>query len=341
MDFQEDSNVRLRLNAQQSIWPTNSRTLLRFWLRDAISEKSPTAGGNGRGKIILSTESLFDQTTSDPKSKMSSFSPIALVVVAVSTASASAVAGSPVYVGTKSSKRVSTDDIEHSAWDRLLKTYVDSDGMVNYQAWKANRSDIQKLDRYLAELSSAGRTAAASHQSKLAFWINAYNAVTIRGILREYPTTSIRNHTARLFGYNIWNDLKLYVGGAPYSLRQIEHEILRRMSEPRIHFAIVCASISCPRLLGEAYVADRIEKQLAANTKDFFTRSRNFRYDKANKRFYLSSILKWFDDDFGADQASQLRRIAPWLPSAEATAAARRGTVAVSYLDYDWGLNKQ
>ena len=165
--------------------------------------------------------------------------------------------------------------------------------------------------------------------------------MTIRGILREYPTSSIRNHTARLFGYNIWHDLKLYVGGQPYSLDQMEHQLLRKMSEPRIHFAIVCASISCPRLLDEAYVASRLDEQLTRNTKDFFSRRGNFRHASSDSRFYVSSILKWFAEDFGADQASQLRKIAPWLPTSAATTAAQRGSVKVSYLDYDWGLNEQ
>ena len=120
------------------------------------------------------------------------------------------------------------------------------------------------------------REIKAKRESQLAFWINAYNAVTIRGILREYPTTSIRSHTPRLFGYHIWKDLKLYVGGKPYSLDQIEYEVLRQMDEPRIHFATVCASISYPNLLNEAYVPGELEIQLAANAKDFFRASRTF-----------------------------------------------------------------
>lgn len=249
-------------------------------------------------------------------------------------------AGSPVYVGSKATKGRSIDQIDHSAWDALLKKYVDGDGLVDYQSLKSNVADVRKLDGYLAMLSSASANVTAKREAKLAFWINAYNAVTVRGILREYPTSSIRNHTARLFGYNIWKDLKLYVGGTPYSLEQMEHEILRKMSEPRIHFAIVCASIGCPRLLNQAYVTSKIEAQLELNAKDFFSRKQNFRYDKPSKRFYVSSILSWFGEDFGSDQASQLRRISAWLP-ANAVAAAKRNAVTVSFLDYDWDLNKQ
>ncbi|MCP4172364.1 MAG: DUF547 domain-containing protein [Fuerstiella sp.] len=114
--------------------------------------------------------------------------------------------------------------------------------LMAWRAWHSSAVDIRALDRYL----STGRANQTTKNGKLAFWINAYNAATIRGILREYPTTSIRNHTARLFGYNIWKQLQLYVGNKAHSLEGIEHQVLRKMNEPRIHFAIVCASIGCP-----------------------------------------------------------------------------------------------
>ncbi len=275
---------------------------------------------------------------------MSTCTRLATLTVIVGSLFASfqqSLAGTPVYVGSKAAQRVSMDRIDHSTWDALLKKYVDANGMVNYAALKSSPADTRLLDRYLSVLSSGSPSVPASRESKLAFWINAYNAVTVRGILREYPTTSIRNHTAKLWGYNIWNDLQLLVAGKPYSLGQIENEVLRKMSEPRIHFAIVCASIGCPRLLNEAYVADRLEQQLQINTKDFFSRRGNFRFDKNGRRLYLSSILKWYATDFGANQGAQLSRISAWLPTREAAEMARRNAGNVSYLDYDWGLNKQ
>lgn len=250
-------------------------------------------------------------------------------------------AGSPVFVGTQVSSHLSMDRIDHSRWDSLLRKYVDTNGRVNYKALKASGSDVQVLNQYLKQLSAAGVTAPASRDATLAFWINAYNAVTVHGILREYPTTSIRNHTAKLWGYNLWKDLQLYVGGKPYSLEQIEHEVLRKMEEPRIHFAIVCASIGCPRLLNEAYVADRVQQQLELNTKDIFARTQNFQYDEGRNRIELSAILNWFGEDFGSNQAAVLQRIAPWLPNEAARNAALQNTATVSYLEYDWNLNAQ
>jgi hypothetical protein len=195
------------------------------------------------------------------------------------------------------------------------------------------------LDGYLAHLSAAAFTRQSGRDAQLAFWINAYNAVTVKGILREYPTSSIRNHTAKLVGYNIWKDLQLPVEGKRYSLDQIEHEILRKMGEPRIHFAIVCASIGCPRLLNEAYTAHKLEEQLTANAQAFFADPTKFQHDAARRTIAVSPILKWFAGDFGASQADQLRQIAPYLPNVSARQLAQSGQARVRYLDYDWGLN--
>jgi hypothetical protein len=270
-----------------------------------------------------------------------SFPFAALSVVAVAFIAFNVDAGSPVYVGVKTTPPVPLESIDQSAWNSLLNKYVDQNGRVDYRAWKSDAADLASLEQYLVSLSGANASARAAKSVKLAYWINAYNALTIHGILREYPTTSIRNHTAKLFGYNIWNDLPLYVGGKPYSLDTMEHKILRKMNEPRIHFAIVCASIGCPRLANEAYDPKRIDQQLTANAKDFFARNQNFRYDAAASRFSVSSILDWFGEDFGRDQASRLRKIAEWLPSTASREAALRNSVSLSFLQYDWALNSQ
>ena len=250
-------------------------------------------------------------------------------------------AGSTWTVGRKvaSSQQVSMDRIDHSAWHTLLQKYVDVRGNVNYTGWKQSLADVRGLDGYLDTLSHASTSLPSSKAGRLAFWINAYNAVTVKGILREYPTTSIRNHTAKVFGYNIWTDLTLIVGGHPVSLEDIEHKLLRKMGEPRIHFAIVCASHSCPRLLNQAYTAQQLEQQLVANTRNFFANRENFQY--RNGTFYLSAILDWFAADFGSSDAAILRFISPYLPDKTAQQAAARGSGSISHLDYDWSLNDQ
>jgi len=252
-------------------------------------------------------------------------------------------AGTKVHVGDRVQReqRIPLVDVEHGLWTTLLQRYVDADGMVNYRGWKASIVDVKSLDQYLRQLSSAKLSADAPREAKLAFWINAYNAVTVRGILREFPTTSIRNHTARFIGYNIWDDLLLPVEDQVYSLNQMEHDILRKMREPRIHFAIVCASKGCPRLLNEAYVEERLERQLERNAKDFFARRQNFQHEASRGRFLVSSILDWFKDDFGDSKAARLKTVAPWLPTRAAQQAATDDAVTVDYLQYDWDLNAQ
>jgi hypothetical protein len=266
-----------------------------------------------------------------------------VVVVAINAATSLGHARELVVLGRNvaAAQRLPAERIDHSAWDALLKKYVDGRGMVDYAGWKATSADAKALDDYLNHLSTASFSPQTKTSVKLAFWINAYNAVTIKGILRENPTTSIRNHTAKVFGYNIWKDLKLLVGDRPYSLDEMEHEILRKMDEPRIHFAIVCAAMGCPRLLNEAYVSEKLDQQLDANGRTFFADPTKFRYDVQQKTIAVSPILDWFGEDFGRTQAERLQRIAAYLPDEAAQQLARSGNVRVTYLDYDWGLNDQ
>lgn len=236
------------------------------------------------------------------------------------------------------SEMVSMTTVDHSEYDRLLKTYVDRDGYVDYKKWHATSSDRKALQSYLAGLSQASHSKPATKPAQLVFWINAYNAVTLEGILREYPTKSIRDHTSVIGGYNIWKDLPLLVGNRTYNLDSIEHKVLRKMKEPRIHFAIVCASIGCPRLLNEAYTADQLEKQLTKNTTDFFSRSQNLQADSQSSTLRLSAILDWFGKDFGSTQTQRLNYLKPYFPD-DAQSLASKRTVRVKYLKYDWTLN--
>ena len=237
-------------------------------------------------------------------------------------------------------ERVAIGEVSHQAWNELLHRYVDADGLVDYAGWKQSVEDSRRLEDYLATLSRVDEARDATTTERLAFWINAYNAVTVRGILREYPTTSIQNHVARVWGYNIWRDLKLIVGDNRHSLGNIEHSVLRKMNEPRIHFAIVCASRGCPRLLNEAYSAEGLEEQLSRNTVAFFADPTKCSVDAEQNELQLSPILDWFAADFGASTPAMLKRIANGLPE-PVQAVARSKDVRVTYLDYDWSLNDQ
>lgn len=235
-------------------------------------------------------------------------------------------------------QQVSMDQIGHASYDQLLQKYVDDNGMVNYQAWHANTADRQTLTNYLAHLSQASLSKAASREAKLAYWINAYNAVTLEGILRVYPTSSIRNHTAKVIGYNIWKNLLLHAGDQKFSLEDIEHKVLRKMNEPRIHFAIVCASIGCPRLLNRAYFPQHLAEQLAVNTTDFFSRSQNLQV--SGSTLNLSKIMEWYGSDFAQSPQQQAQVLAKYFPG-PAQQLVASGNFRVSYLGYDWNLNAQ
>lgn len=238
------------------------------------------------------------------------------------------------------SQRVSMDKIDHTPFDTLLQKYVDEDGYVDYKSWKASRNDRAALQNYLSQLSRSDRNRRASKNGKLAFWINAYNAVTLEGIMQVYPTTSIRNHTAKLFGFNIWKELPLIVGDEKVSLDSMEHKILRKMGEPRIHFAIVCASVGCPRLMNHAYTSKELDKQLSINAKDFFSRSQNFRADAANRTIHVSSILDWFGSDFGSSQTARFKYLKEYIPVRSQNLATSNQTT-VKYQTYNWNLNDQ
>ena len=236
-------------------------------------------------------------------------------------------------------QQVSMDSIKHESFNKLLKKYVDKNGMVNYKAWHASTTDRSTLTTYLEHLGQASFNQPAQRNAQLAYWINAYNAVTIEGILRVYPTKSIRKHTKPV-GYNIWKNLKLHVADKKINLEDIEHKVLRKMNEPRIHFAIVCASIGCPRLLNEAYSAEKMEQQLTVNTKDFFSRSQNLQIDPNSRQIKLSKLLDWYGSDFGGDINTQLTAYQKYWP-AESVQAVAPGGFSIGYLSYDWNLNTQ
>ena len=230
------------------------------------------------------------------------------------------------------------DQVDHTTFDQLLRKYVNADGQVNYLAWHQNPNDRQALSAYLDKLSCANTDLQSQRAAILSYWINAYNAVTIEGILRVYPTTTIRNHTSETGGYNIWKNLMFNAGQKQVSLEDIEHKILRPMGEPRIHFAIVCASVGCPRLLNEAYVPERLGDQLALNTRDFFNRPQNLQANGNVLR--MSKIISWFGTDFAPSQQQQVQVLSRYFPQ-WAQQVVANGNYGVDFLEYDWNLNTQ
>ncbi len=150
-------------------------------------------------------------------------------------------AGPKVQVGRPCSEpnRPALGAVDHKVLNDLLQKYVDDKGLVAYAKWKASPADLQALDDYLTRAGCVDLTKPAPKAAQIAYWVNVYNALTLKGILREYPIKSIRDRTSRLGGYNIWKDLLLWVDNHTYCLDDIEHQVLRKMGEPRVHAALV------------------------------------------------------------------------------------------------------
>ena len=244
----------------------------------------------------------------------------------------------PARAGAEPAAGVPDKTFDHSAYTALLEKYLDDKGLVDYKGWK--RKDLPALEKYLGEISKTDPAKLASREERIAFWINTYNALTIKGIIEFYPLESIKDKVARVFGYNIWDDYKITIRGEEYSLNRIEHKILRPMGEPRVHFALVCASTSCPELRREAFRGKDLDAQLADQAKRFLNDPSRNRIDLSKGKAHLSRIFQWFDEDFGGSKKKVLQYIAPYRPEGE-RAKLKEGKLSVDYLDYDWGLNEQ
>ncbi len=223
-----------------------------------------------------------------------------------------------------------TRPVSHEIFDELLKKYVSEDGRVNYQGFETER---QTFKSYLNILSkNPPNETHWTAAERLTYWINAYNAFTIELILQHYPVRSIRDIGGKFSMINSSWDLKFFaLGGAKFDLNTIEHEILRKeFDEPRIHFAIVCASISCPRLLDEAYNAHKIEEQLERQAIDFVNRiSKN---NISEERAELSQIFEWYKVDFIKNQS-----LTTYIN--QYSLIKIKKDTPISYLEYDWNLN--
>jgi hypothetical protein len=228
---------------------------------------------------------------------------------------------------------------DFSDWDALIKKHVNPkkvDGVminaVNYKNLK-NDGDFKKL---FSRLNLVRENSLKTREEKLVFWINTYNILSAKMVADRFPIKSIKD--AGSFFSPVWEKPAGLVAGKKRTLNEIEHEILRKMNEPRIHVAIVCASVSCPDLRLEAFTADKLNEQLIDQMKRFLQSSeKGMRMDKKNNRVYLSLIFKWFKDDFES-MGGVLKVISNYV-SPEAAKALMNPSIDVSYFDYNWGIN--
>jgi hypothetical protein len=211
---------------------------------------------------------------------------------------------------------------DHSAWDALLRKYVSGNGKVNYAGLLADKS---KLEAYLRELATHTIQADWSRNEKMAYWINVYNAFTIKLILDNYPLNSI----IKLHNGKPWDVKWIKLGDKTYSLNQVENDILRpQYQDARIHFAVNCAAKSCPPLLNRAWTSANLEALLNQQAKSFINNP-NFNKIKA-KAVQVSKIFEWYAADFG-DLIGFLNKYSETSIDKQAT---------ISYQEYDWALNE-
>jgi hypothetical protein len=225
----------------------------------------------------------------------------------------------------------------HENWTIVLQRHVD-DGRVDYEMIANDSLFFQYLDL----LSSTNPDSLPLREDVLALWLNAYNAYTIKLIVDRMPLESIRDISLGLpILFGPWSIDVANVGGRVYTLNEIEHDIIRaRYRDPRVHFALVCASLGCPKLRKEAYEGGRVNEQLDDDARRFIGDPSRNRFDPAENTIYISKIFDWYESDFEESAGSVKKFIARYVPPQDLSLIALP-ECDVEFLDYDWSLNKK
>ncbi|MBI1976532.1 MAG: DUF547 domain-containing protein [Candidatus Omnitrophica bacterium] len=221
--------------------------------------------------------------------------------------------------------------VHHALWQELLSKHVNQ-GKVQYKGLLAERTTLQ---RYLTQLENTD-LQQKSREEQMAFWINAYNAAVIGGVLNHWPVQSVKE-VKKFFDSR---DYK--IAGEPKSLNEIEKH-LRRFGDPRIHFALVCASQSCPALVNAPYQGDSLDRQLDSQAKKFLRDpQKGLRIDRGKKILWISKIFQWHEEDFvqnGIKNPSDLITAVGIFLDEDVRQEVKKNPYQIRYLDYDWRLN--
>ena len=224
---------------------------------------------------------------------------------------------------------IASDRVTHEAWDQIVQAHV-CDGQVDYTAIKADG----RFESYLRALDRIDPTELATRSDQLAFWINAYNAFAVKGIVDHYSPSTLWGR----YRYFIGRDYQ--VGGTTINLYDLERQMLiEQFHEPLMHFAIVCASASCPKLQPWAYQPDQLHQQLDRVTRAFINDPLRNRFDRKQKVASLSMIFHWFENDFTDAAGSVLGYIGRYVDDPELAKELTQSTYRIEYLEYDWSLN--
>ncbi|NOT36685.1 MAG: DUF547 domain-containing protein [Saprospiraceae bacterium] len=225
---------------------------------------------------------------------------------------------------------VCAQDPDHNIWSELLNKNVTENGIVNY---KGLRADSNQLNLYLNILEENPPQKTWSNEAIMAYWINAYNAYTVKLVITHYPLKSIKDIAGKIPFVNTSWDIKfIKIGGETLDLNNIEHGKLRKnFDDPRIHMALVCASKSCPILMNKAFTADQLDSQLDNQSRKFLEDP--FRNKIKSNSASVSKIFNWYGGDF--KKSGGVRAFINKYSEVKIHEKAK-----INYLDYDWGLNE-
>ncbi len=254
---------------------------------------------------------------------------------APTTAPAETTGAVPPKEGTPDRGSAADASFDHAAWDALLKKFVTEDGFVRYKQWKEDPEATKQLDAYL--LAVAEKDAAKlSSDSRLAFWINGYNALAIRGILNAYPVASVEK-VPGLENFAFFKTPKHKIGGLELTLDEIENEKIRKdFQEPRIHFVLNCTAVSCPPIQRDALTKMNMDEVMDRAARDYIRKQTQV--DTAARTVATSQIFEWFRGDFEREGQTLQTFLADYLDgdAAEITRSAK----AVTFTPYKWDLNE-
>jgi hypothetical protein len=232
--------------------------------------------------------------------------------------------------------------IDHSAWQAILNHYLNANhssgiNRFNYAKLKKNRGDKQKFNKYLLSLQKLDPRRYSKPEQK-AYWINFYNALTVKIILDNYPIKSITKIHKSWFAFGPWDDVHAKVAGRNLTLNNIEHGILRPIwRDNRIHYAVNCASLGCPNLAAKAYTSTNTEELLEKAAKSYVNHSRGVQFK--NGKLLLSSIYDWYKVDFGGNNKSLIKHLQNKYANSKLTKRLQGYKGSIDY-HYDWELNK-
>ena len=265
---------------------------------------------------------------------------IHIVALSSTTQLASAREKAPAARITSSTREF---DHSHQAWTLLLQKHVTIKNYASTVDYKAIKKDPTELEAYLHTIEEVSQEEFGrfSSSKKLAFLINAYNGFTVKLIVDHYPVKSIKDIGSIIS--SPWKKKFFILLGKKRHLDNIEHDMIRKwFDEPRIHFAVVCASIGCPALRKEAFISTDIDAQLEDAAKMFLSDKSRNRFLPEGKKLELSSIFKWYGGDFLKKYGSLEEFIAPRITiNLEHQNIIRGKKATISYLDYDWSLNEE